>query len=263
MNIPFIKSHGTGNDFILIDNRDKKLPLHAPEKYEKLCDRHYGIGADGLILIQQHDAYEFEMVYYNSDGKIGSMCGNGGRCALAFTRELGIWTGDTVSFLAPDGPHIGALEADGEYRIQMKDVTEISRIDGGYFLDTGSPHFILQVEDLDRFDVFQQGKAIRNNARFREKGTNVNFIQPLGENHVKVRTYERGVENETQSCGTGVTAVAISLSWKKQAVGQQHWIVETLGGKLEVRCIAESSGHFHDVWLKGPVEKVFQGSVTF
>lgn len=262
MNFNFTKSHGTGNDFILVDNRDKKLPLHAPESYKKLCDRHYGIGADGLILIQNHEAYEFEMVYYNSDGKIGSMCGNGGRCALAFTRELGIWTGDSVTFLAPDGPHIGALEADGEFRLLMKEVKEISRIDGGIFLDTGSPHFILQVEDLDRFEVYQQGRAIRYNARFKEKGTNVNFIQPIEPNRVKVRTYERGVENETESCGTGVTAVAIALSWKKEHTGPQHWKIDTLGGQLEVHFIAESSGHFHDVWLKGPVEVVFQGSIS-
>ncbi len=259
MAISFTKSHGTGNDFILIDNRDKTLPLHAPEQYRKLCDRRYGIGADGLIFIQNHDAYEFEMVYYNSDGKIGSMCGNGGRCALQFTQELEIWTGDNVSFLAPDGPHEGARTQDGQYRILMKEVTEISRLDGGVFLDTGSPHFILQVENLDRFDVYNQGKNIRNNARFKEKGTNVNFFQPLEGNAAKVRTYERGVEDETQSCGTGVTAVAIAQAWINQNWGPQQWEIQTPGGLLEVSFVAENTGHFHQVWLKGPVEVVFKG----
>lgn len=257
----FTKSHGTGNDFILIDNRNKILPLHAPERYQKLCDRHYGIGADGLIFIQNHEAYEFEMVYYNADGKIGSMCGNGGRCALAFTRKLGIWTGETVSFLAPDGPHEGAIESSGQFRILMKDVHEVSRIDGGIFLDTGSPHFILQVEDVNRLDVYNQGKSIRNNARFKEKGTNVNFVQSLGTTKVKVRTYERGVENETESCGTGVTAVAIAQAWKNQMFGSQNWEISTPGGILEVAFVAEKSGNFHDVWLKGPVVEVFQGTI--
>ncbi len=255
--IPFYKYHGAGNDFIVIDNRDLLFPYKSsPSVIEKWCDRHFGIGADGLILIEKKEGYDFEMVYYNSDGHLGSMCGNGGRCAVAFAHFLGIIR-DRCTFLAADGPHQAEVATPLWIRLEMKTVNEVEKGDHYYFLDTGSPHYVTFVEDIEQLDIVSEGRKIRYNDRFKEKGTNVNFVQPL-EKGIKIATYERGVENETLACGTGVTAAAMAYYLLQEAKPDGPIPVKAKGGNLSVEFIASDDG-FSEVWLNGPAELVFSG----
>jgi diaminopimelate epimerase len=255
MNIPFTKYHGTGNDFILIDNRDKKHRLSA-QQIEKLCHRRYGIGADGLMMLEKEDGYDFKMIYYNSDGNEGSMCGNGGRCITRFAQDIGIMK-DEYHFIAIDGPHDSAIELNGTIRLKMKDISKVETHTTFDFLDTGSPHVVKQVQELSDFDVVTEGKAIRNSPKYKQNGVNVNFVQVINGSRIFVRTYERGVEDETYSCGTGVTASALVHAHNER--GFNHVEVETNGGMLYVEYDRISEHAFENIWLAGPAVKVFEG----
>ncbi len=253
----FYKYQGTGNDFIMIDDRSGEFDESNQVLIEKLCDRRFGIGADGLILLREDEGYDFRMVYFNADGKEGSMCGNGGRCIVRFASDLGLVKTET-NFLAVDGAHYAKVNAD-EVQLQMGDVSEIETFDVGYFMDTGSPHHVEFVnEGLQAKNVVEAGAAIRNNEKYSPEGTNVNFIQKLGDNEFFVRTFERGVEDETFACGTGVTACAIGAVIRGLA-SPEKIDVKVLGGRLSVTLSQTDSG-FTNVFLIGPAVKVFEGN---
>jgi diaminopimelate epimerase len=256
--ISFSKYQGTGNDFILIDNRAANVVL-SKKQVANLCHRRFGIGADGLMLLEKEQGYDFKMLYYNSDGGESSMCGNGGRCITRFAYDLGIHRPE-YRFLAIDGPHVATIEdGDGTVRLQMKEVPRVEHHATYTFVDTGSPHFVKNVVDLKHHDVVTEGRQIRNSDRFREKGVNVNFVERMDESSIFVRTYERGVEDETYSCGTGVTAAAL-LSFHNDA-GFNHVDVNTLGGRLYVEFDRVGEDHFTNIWLCGPALKVYAGAV--
>jgi diaminopimelate epimerase len=254
MTLTFYKYQGTGNDFILIDDRQNQFPLGHVSLIEHLCHRRFGIGADGLILLRNHAASDFEMLYHNADGKIGSMCGNGGRATVQFAHDLGVIS-DKTTFMAADGLHEAHLK-DGWVHLKMSDVSGVEKNEDFFFMNTGSPHYVAWVEKLHDFQVFEEGKKIRYNDRFREKGTNVNFMEQDGM-VLNVRTYERGVEDETYSCGTGVTAAAIAASYS-------GWIppvrIATKGGDLAVS-FERNGDTFSNIYLMGPAKKVYEGTV--
>jgi diaminopimelate epimerase len=271
----FQKWQGAGNDFIIIDNRDQKASGLNREEIRKLCDRHFGIGADGLILISQVAGYDFEMHFFNSDGYLAEMCGNGGRCITAMAYQLGI-TGKTARFLATDGVHEAEVIRPDWIKLKMREVEMVeevgaerrSRYSGiemgeeglssGVFLNTGVPHLVVFVNAVERLDVNQVGRSLRYNARFAPSGTNVNFVEVSG-NILKVRTYERGVESETLACGTGNVAASIAAEWFLNQ-GFSGYTCHAAGGDLKVTFRKQPSGHFTDVYLEGPAVKVFEGS---
>jgi len=260
MQVNFYKYEGAGNDFIIIDNRNQTFLLNnQTEGIEKLCDRHFGIGADGLMVLQNKEGYDFEMLYFNADGREGSMCGNGGRCIVAFAKHLGIIK-DKTNFLAVDGSHYAKISEEGNWvSLQMIDVQNI-KVDGdAYVLNTGSPHYVLPVKDLDKMDVVHDGKKIRNNDTYAAQGINVNFVEDLGD-HLLVRTYERGVEDETFACGTGVTAVAMTMAMKKGQTGKVQTRIKVCGGDLNVNFNYDGK-KFSEVFLEGPATFVFQGAI--
>lgn len=263
MKIDFYKYQGTGNDFIMIDNREQWFAAHDEQLVARLCHRRFGIGADGLILVQQHPDYDFEMIYFNSDGRRGSFCGNGGRCTVAFAHRLGL-IDQTAHFLAADGLHRARIDEQGLIWLKMTDVQQIQPWNDGYFLNTGSPHVIKFEQSLADFPVYEQGKHIRYSSDFAPGGTNVNFVQIQSDGSLYVRTYERGVEDETYSCGTGVTAAALAYSASRLGsqpnTGQQTVSIRTPGGDLKVSfCRLPES--FSDIWLIGPAEYVFSGTI--
>ena len=255
MKIHFSKYQGAGNDFIIIDNRNALFDPSNHELISRLCDRRMGIGADGLMLLNTFDDYAFEMVYFNADGKPGSMCGNGARCIVAFAKQLDIFE-DECTFLAFDGPHY-AEWTEEFVRLKMSDITSVESINGSYFIDTGSPHYISFVDNLEDLDVTKEGQLIRYNERFKAEGTNVNFVQ-LGERNISIRTYERGVEAETLACGTGAVACAIA-SFEKGYMQNNSLEVKVLGGWLKVDF--QKTEHYLDVFLTGPYKEVFKGKV--
>lgn len=258
MTIDFYKYQGTGNDFILIDNRKLKLQLsYARIKF--MCNRHFGIGADGLMLLEEDISYDFKMVYYNSDGHESSMCGNGGRCIVAFAKQLGI-INEKARFLAIDGPHDAVLLPDEVVSLKMNDVKNIEIDNDNFFMNTGSPHYIIKTEKVGDVNVVDEGRKIRNNDRFKEEGTNVNFFEKL-EDHIYVRTYERGVEDETLSCGTGVTAAALAASCMGITTSKKNCAVQTKGGMLNVKFDKVLANTFYNIWLEGPAHLVFKGSI--
>ncbi|WP_276089444.1 diaminopimelate epimerase [Pedobacter sp. JY14-1] len=259
MSMHFYKYQGAGNDFILIDHRMGPLKDISYKRIHELCDRRFGVGGDGLMFLTDHPDYDFEMHYFNADGNPGSMCGNGGRCIVAFARHLGIIDKET-NFLAVDGPHYAKISENGEWvDLQMIDIDTITRDGNAYVLNTGSPHYVLQTENLKDLDVYQEGKAIRNNGTYREKGINVNFVEDQGD-RLFVRTFERGVEDETFACGTGVTAVALAVARHKQQSGHIETPVKVLGGDLKISFDYDGR-HFTNVFLCGPAKKVFEGEV--
>lgn len=261
MNIHFCKYQGAGNDFILIDNRDNTVNHHDPKFISGLCDRRFGIGADGIIFLQNKDGYDFEMVYYNADGQPSSMCGNGGRCITAFANYLNI-TKNVSNFMAVDGPHYAKISERGDFvSLHMSDVDSLNRDGDAYVLDTGSPHYVNLVENLKEKDVYHDGYAIRNNKTYYEKGINVNFVEPLNDGYF-VRTFERGVEDETYACGTGVTAVALAMAKHNEQTGTISTPIKVLGGNLNVRFNFDGK-KFTDIFLEGPAVKVFEGDVVF
>lgn len=257
MTTNFYKYQGTGNDFILIDNRNKTFNRSDQKDIAFLCDRRFGIGADGLILLETHPTCDFKMVYYNSDGNESSMCGNGGRCITAFAHFLGI-IHDKAEFEAIDGLHKAEINGD-QVSLQMGDVSEVAREDAFVFLDTGSPHHVQLANNVNDLDVKRLGHDIRYSDHYKAEGTNVNFVEPLSSDSFKVRTYERGVEDETLSCGTGVTAVALAMNY----IGETEKNLITLhtpGGILKVR-FKKIGNTFSDIWLIGPAKQVFKGSI--
>ncbi|MTI32643.1 diaminopimelate epimerase [Xanthovirga aplysinae] len=254
--VNFYKYQGTGNDFVMIDNREHVFDPKDHQSVQKLCDRKFGIGADGLILIQSHEVYDFEMIYFNADAS-QSMCGNGARCAVQFARFLGIIS-DQTTFLAIDGVH-KAFAKEDLIHLKMGDVKEVNHYDEDMFIDTGSPHHIRFVDDLKTYDVYEKGKEVRYGQPYGQKGTNVNFVESLNDQEVFVRTYERGVENETLSCGTGVTAVSLAMSYKGY---QSPVCIQTPGGDLQVSFQKKGDNVFEEIYLIGPAKQVFQGKIT-
>ena len=252
--LQFHKYQGTGNDFVIIDNRKGVFNRNDNALVKLLCDRRFGVGADGLMLLQNHSDYDFEMVYYNADGNEGSMCGNGGRCLVKFAYDISV-IGEKTTFIAVDGEHEASV-VEGKVHLKMIPVNEIEHNESFDYMDTGSPHYVEYVTNIQNLDVVAKGSAIRYNDRFKAIGTNVNFVEISGESQLSVRTYERGVEDETLSCGTGVTACALSASLK----GHQSPIkMKVQGGELAVSFEKTSTG-FDNIFLIGPAEKVFEGN---
>jgi len=256
MQLTFYKYQGTGNDFIMIDNRDEKFPRENYDLVARLCHRRFGIGGDGLILLEQDRDTGFGMVYYNADGKEGSLCGNGGRCFVAFARDLGLIV-DKMVFRAADGNHEAHI-AGNKVSLQMQDVSDIKQRPNAIFLDTGSPHHVQLVEDLPNFEVYKEGARLRYGL-YGQTGSNINFVEPLENKAFAVRTYERGVEDETLSCGTGVTAVALAMHSMKKLEGNQADI-STPGGKLQVT-FSENGDSYSNISLIGPAEQVYKGEI--
>ena len=254
MSIPFYKYQGTGNDFVMIDNRQLIFSKNDTKLVKAICDRKFGIGADGLILLENHDSLDFTMVYYNADGNPSSMCGNGGRCIVAFAKELGV-IADKTTFEAVDGVHEATVEK-GLVHLKMQDVTEIKEFDDHLFLDTGSPHHVQWVADIDAFDVKKEGAALRYGALYGKAGSNINFVEAVDGGY-RMRTYERGVEDETLSCGTGATAVALAIH-KQNKVSQSSIPLQVEGGQLQVTFEPQEDG-YKNIFLIGPAEKVFEG----
>ncbi|EDP96190.1 diaminopimelate epimerase [Kordia algicida OT-1] len=258
MILSFYKYQGTGNDFVLVDNRHDIFPKNNTKLIRKLCDRKFGIGADGLILLENDETYDFKMIYYNADGNESTMCGNGGRCMVAFANFLGVIQQETT-FIAIDGTHYASIEAD-VVNLQMQDVTTIENHDEHVFLDTGSPHHVTFKEEISQFDIKKEGAAIRYGAPYFEEGTNVNFVKKLSETEFRVRTYERGVEDETLSCGTGVTAVALAMH-HLQETSANTVTLQVEGGSLEVSFEKEATS-YKNIFLKGKATQVFKGEIS-
>jgi diaminopimelate epimerase len=259
MTIPFYKYQGAGNDFVMIDNRAQQYLDRSDQSIiEQLCDRRFGIGADGLILLNDHPDHDFEMVYFNSDGRESSMCGNGGRCIVAFAHFLGIIQ-QKCRFLAIDGPHEALIERPDWVELKMIDVPEVEKGQGFYFLNTGSPHFVRFEEKLDGINVVEEGRKVRYSDRFKREGTNVNFVEKTNQG-IAVATYERGVEDETLACGTGVTACAIAYALEHPQDAVTAVDIKAKGGNLQVR-FAKTNKGFEEVWLCGPAQQVYKGQI--
>lgn len=258
MTLHFYKYQGTGNDFILADNRSNHYSSLTTDQIRRLCDRRFGIGADGFMLLNQKDGYDFEMKYYNADGREGSMCGNGGRCITKFAYHLGIHRNE-YKFLASDGEHEAEIDPDGIVSLKMKDVNKITRFRTDFILNTGSPHYIKPVTEVMDIDVYKKGRDIRYSKDFEAEGINVNFVEQVSDDKIIVRTYERGVEDETYSCGTGVTAAALVYYHNENGFNEVE--VKTLGGTLTVEFDRLGEDNYNNIWLCGPAEKVFEGKV--
>ncbi|NVK53734.1 MAG: diaminopimelate epimerase [Flavobacteriaceae bacterium] len=254
MEIPFFKYQGTGNDFVMIDNRANIFPKEKTDKIASICDRHFGVGADGIILVENDVTYDFKMTYFNADGS-ETFCGNGGRCAVAFAKFLNI-IDSTTHFIASDGPHYAEIKND-TVSLQMIDVDEIKISKNTAFVYTGTQHHVKMVDNLENYPVFEHGKKIRYS--YKSPGANVNFVQQLNEDTFRVRTYEKGVENETLACGTGVTAVAIAMH-KTGKTNSNAIILPVEGGQLEVS-FDVNNNVYTNVFLKGPATFVFKGII--
>src|SRR3569623_391687 len=255
MYLPFYKYQGTGNDFIIIDNRKDILQTYSTSLVQQLCTRRLGIGSDGFIVLRAREGYDFEMVYHNADGS-QSLCGNASRCTIHLARQLGI-IDQRAYFLTTDGAHRAYIKED-LIHVQLKEVSEIQVLLNGYWLNNGSPHYVQWVEDLENLDVYTIGKKIRHSPPFQKEGVNVNFVQSGKDNTLYVRTYERGVENETLSCGTGATAAAIVASIRGYT---SPVTIETKGGTLQVSFMQKDNRYFYNIYLAGPVKLVFQGKI--
>lgn len=256
MTIPFFKYNGTGNDFIMIDNRQQIFDATNTKLINKLCTRHFGIGADGLILLENENGFDFKMVYFNSDGNQSTMCGNGGRCIIRFAHDLNI-IGNHTSFIAIDGPHLGKV-LDTHISLQMQDVSQINVNKHRCELDTGSPHFVAFKEQLPGSEFVQEAGNIRRNEPYSKEGINVNFATVKNDS-ISMRTFERGVENETLACGTGATAVALA-AFHTGKVKIQNIPVKVMGGNLSVSFEKNQSG-YSNIWLTGPADFVFEGKI--
>lgn len=258
MQIDFYKYQGTGNDFVMIDNRAEFFPKENVKLIERLCDRRFGIGADGLILLENDSNTDFKMVYYNADGNESSMCGNGGRCLVAFAKQLELIENKTI-FIATDGLHHAAVDHDGLVALQMIDVEKIETFENHTFLNTGSPHHVELVSDLENYNVKENGARLRYSDLYGTKGSNINFVAKVDPKTFTLRTYERGVEDETLACGTGATAVAIAMNATGQT-DETNLKLNVQGGKLEV--YFEKRGNLYtNIFLKGPAQFVFKGTI--
>ncbi len=258
MQLEFYKYQGTGNDFVMIDNRSNFFPKENTKRIAQLCDRRFGIGGDGLILLENDLYTDFKMVYYNSDGNQSSMCGNGGRCLVAFAKKLQVIENKTT-FIATDGRHHATIDENEIVALQMIDVTAVNVTPDYVFLNTGSPHHVQLVSDLENYDVKQIGASIRQGDLYGQAGSNVNFVEQIDRNTFSLRTYERGVEDETLSCGTGATAVAIAMNVLGKTT-ETAINLNVQGGKLSVS-FDNNKGIFTNVFLKGQAQFVFQGTI--
>lgn len=254
----FYKYQGTGNDFVFIDNRQLTFNKKDAKYIAFLCDRRFGVGADGLILLENDNTTDFKMVYFNADGNESTMCGNGGRCIVAFAKYLNIIEHKTT-FMAIDGLHHATIEKD-YVKLQMQDVETIENYAEHTFLNTGSPHHVAMVTELKTFNVKEEGAKIRYAAPYNVAGSNVNFVEQVSDNTFGVRTYERGVEDETLSCGTGVTAVALAMH-NKGIVAKNEVLLNVEGGVLKVSFEAHNQG-YKNIWLQGPANQVFKGEIA-
>lgn len=258
MQLEFYKYQGTGNDFVMIDNRSEFFPKENIDLIARLCDRRFGIGGDGLILLENDAETDFKMVYYNSDGNQSSMCGNGGRCLVAFAKKLGVIENHTT-FNATDGLHHATISDDGLVALQMIDVTNVKVNPDYVFLNTGSPHHVQIVDDLEHYNIKENGAAIRYGDLYGKAGSNINFVKQIDETTFSLRTYERGVEDETLSCGTGATAVAIAMNVLGKTNASSIGL-NVQGGKLVVS-FEKKDTVFTAVTLKGPAQFVFKGTI--
>lgn len=259
MIMTFYKYQGTGNNFIIVDNRLRQIDKNNTKRIAQLCDRRFGIGADGFILLENDDIADFKMVYYNSDGNESTMCGNGGRCITAFAQFIGV-VSNSAKFSAIDGLHSAKIEDDIVY-LQMQDVCDVEIFKDHLFLDTGSPHHVALVSNVRTLDVKSKGFKIRYGHPYNKEGSNVNFVEQLSNDSFAVRTYERGVEDETLSCGTGVTAVALAMH-KIGKTKSQSVSLLTEGGPLKVIFNSDASG-YNNIWLIGPAKQVFKGELEW
>ena len=255
----FYKYQGTGNDFVFVDNRQELFNKDNTKLIAHLCDRRFGVGADGLILLENDATSDFKMVYFNADGNESTMCGNGGRCIVAFAEMLNIFKSETT-FNAIDGLHEATIE-NGFVKLKMQDVDTIALFDSHAFLNTGSPHHVALVKNIKDFDVKTEGSKIRYGAPYNQEGTNVNFVEQINAETFAVRTYERGVEDETLSCGTGVTAVALAMH-NTGKTNTQEIALNVEGGKLKVSFEKTANG-YKNIWLQGPATLVFKGEMEW
>lgn len=258
MNIHFYKYQGTGNDFIILDNRHGIYNTLDKKQISDMCDRHFGIGADGLMKLENSERGDFNMIYYNSDGNESSMCGNGGRCMVAFAKRNNLFE-KSCTFYAIDGVHKAEINID-IVKLKMNDVIEIKVFETYTELNTGSPHYVSVSTDINTLDMKKEGQLIRYSPKYREDGINVNFVEILDENTLYVRTYERGVEDETLSCGTGVCASAIDF--KKNMPGTHSVNIITPGGELNVSFILNEKMQAHDIYLEGKAQFIFEGDIN-
>jgi len=261
MQASFYKYQGAGNDFIIIDNRDNSFPQKS-ELIQKCCDRRFGIGGDGLILLESHSSLDFQMKYFNADGLEGSMCGNGGRCIAAFANDIGIQR-ENYRFQAIDGTHyasiLSSFEGNAVVRLSMNKVKGLEEKNNAFIINTGSPHYIVFKETTEMLDVVQEGREIRFSKEYQDEGINVDFVAASG-NSLRVRTYERGVENETLSCGTGILASAMAWAYKCN-LNNMEYHISCPGGKLKAGFMRDNDS-FKGVWIEGPAVKVFQGNIS-
>ncbi len=258
--LKFYKYHGAGNDFILIDNFSENSVNLSISQIKKMCDRHFGIGADGLMLLKKHSIFDFEMDYYNSDGSGGTMCGNGGRCIVAFAKRLGIIT-NYAKFIASDGEHEAFIDKNNIVKLKMNDVNRISNFNNDYLCYTGSPHYIKFCNNIKEKNIFLEGQKIRYSNEFKNEGINVNFIKIKNNKTLNIRTYERGVEDETLACGTGAVATALTFANKNNELSGEYTIIAR-GGILKVS-FTKKQNKFQDIWLTGPAKFVFEGFFHF
>ncbi len=254
--IKFYKYHGAGNDFIMIDNRQQSFKSNKKQLAINICKRRFGVGSDGLIFIENDTDSDFLMDFLNPDGS-RSFCGNGSRCAVKFAHTLGIFKGQNTTFKAIDGIHKAQL-INQLVKIQMKDVPSPQQIGNDYFINTGSPHYIKYVKNINQLNIIELGHSIRYSNTYKKEGVNVNAVEKINKHHIKVRTYERGVENETLACGTGVTACALSYAQLNQ-LKNSTIKVDAVGGQLEVSFTQQPNGSFTNIWLTGPAKFVYKG----
>ncbi|MBS1754259.1 MAG: diaminopimelate epimerase [Ferruginibacter sp.] len=258
MKIEFYKYQGAGNDFVILENRDEKYSGLTNAQVKFICNRRFGVGADGLMLINKHNTLDFEMIYYNADGLPGSMCGNGGRCIVKFAKDQGMYK-VTYRFMAVDGLHEADIDMHGMVRLKMQNVNEVKLYPGYAILNTGSPHYVKFASNVADINVVEAGREIRYSKQFKKEGINVNFAEPAEEDGIYVRTYERGVEDETLSCGTGVTASALMFAHNDKGFNRVE--VKTAGGNLSVEYNKIDDEHFENILLCGPAIMVYKGEI--
>jgi diaminopimelate epimerase len=259
MRLLFQKFHGAGNDFIMVDARSYPQLAINQLNIEAMCHRRFGIGADGFIILRPVEGYDYQMDYYNSDGRLGTMCGNGGRCVAAFAYQVGAATEKQI-FLAVDGPHEAQILSNQLVKLRMTEVSVLETRGADFFLNTGSPHYVAQVPDAHHHDTINQGRKIRYNDEFAAQGTNVNFYTILSDNQLQVATYERGVEDETLACGTGVVACTL-VAAKQLGIAQGQLNVQAKGGYLSVEFQQNPHGGWQNIYLTGPAQYVFSGEL--
>lgn len=258
MKIPFKKFQGTGNDFVIIDNRTLFFDKENLEQIQFICNRKFGVGSDGLILIENHNKYDFNMVFFNPDGS-QSFCGNGSRCAVRFAYDLGI-VKEQMEFISTDGWHEASILDNNDVKLRMNDVSNVEQNTNFDFMNTGSPHYVAFTQNIFDLDLISKGSKIRYSEAYKSiGGTNVNFIEAENDFY-NVRTYERGVENETLSCGTGVTACALSVGIQKN-LSESKIKIKTKGGNLTVDFKKSLENNFTDIWLSGSATFVFDGVI--